>query len=150
MTKHNSWRGWREEQKNGYNKNLYRNAEAGKIAGVCAGLADHLGVDYWLMRVIFIAGLLMLGPLMIWAYVAGWVLLSKRPQDWKPTYEYDEDKRHYRERTVFKHAKPASERLRFAREKMDGTLKRIEQLEKHVTSPRYELNKAFEEMEKGS
>ena len=90
------------------------------------------------------------GPVMLWAYIAGIILLSKRPQAFEPNVEYDEDRKRYREKTIFKHSKPAPERLRLAREKMDKTLARIENMERYVTSSRYDLDRQFAEMEKGS
>ena len=34
-------------------RQLQRNAETGKIAGVCAGLADYLNIETWVVRLIF-------------------------------------------------------------------------------------------------
>ena len=42
-------------------KRLYRLPEKGKIAGVAAGLAEYLAVDITLMRLLFVAALLMTG-----------------------------------------------------------------------------------------
>ncbi|WP_317931397.1 PspC domain-containing protein [Halioxenophilus sp. WMMB6] len=139
----------KSKKRRGYGRNLFRNKRDGKIAGVCAGLADHLNMDHWIMRVIFIALFFVVGPLMFWAYLAGIILIAKRPAAWEPEREYDEERQSYREKTVFKHAKPAPERLRLAREKMDATLRRIEEMERYVTSSRYDLDRAFAEMEKG-
>lgn len=142
-------KGWKANKGQGYGRNLFRNKRDGKISGVCAGLADHLCIDHWIMRVVFIATFFVVGPIVIWAYLAGIVLLSKRPEDWQPAREYDEDRQSYREKTIFKHAKPAPERLRIAREKMDATLRRIENVERYVTSSRYDLDREFADMEKG-
>ncbi len=35
------------------NKKLIRPAQGGKIAGVCAGLANYIGMDVTLLRVIY-------------------------------------------------------------------------------------------------
>lgn len=37
-------------------KTLYRLPKQGKIAGVCAGLADYFDMDVTLMRVLFVVG----------------------------------------------------------------------------------------------
>lgn len=144
------YRRWSDNRQSGYRKNLYRNKRDGKIAGVCAGLADHIGVDHWIIRVAFVALLFFSGPLMFWAYLTAWVALAKRPTNWKPEFEYDEERHIYRERSVFRSAKPASERIRSARDKMDSMFRRIESMEAYVTSSRYQLDKEFEKMEKGS
>lgn len=141
---------WKHKKHNGYNKNLYRNKRDGKIFGVCAGLADHLNLDHWVIRVIFIGSFFIVGPFTFWAYIAAALLLSKRPKEWKPKYEYDEERGQYREKTIFKHSKPAPQRLRVAREKMDAALNRIEKMERYVTSSRYDLDRQFADMERGN
>lgn len=144
------YRGWKGRKKQGYSRNLFRNKQDGKISGVCAGLADHLCIDHWIVRVVFIGAFFVIGPVVFWAYLAGIILLSKRPAEYEPHVEYDEDRKRYRETTIFKHSKPAPERLRLAREKMDKTLARIESMERYVTSSRYDLDRQFAEMEKGN
>lgn len=42
-------------------KTLYRIPKDGKIAGVCAGLADYFDMDVTLMRVLFVAGAFLTG-----------------------------------------------------------------------------------------
>ena len=140
---------WKNNKRHGYGRNLFRNKRDGKIAGVCAGLADHLRMDHWIMRVIFIAAFFVIGPVAIWVYIAGIILLSKRPSQWQPEREYDEDRQEFCEKTIFKHSRPAPERLRVAREKMDASLKRIEKMERYVTSSRFDLDRQFADMEKG-
>ncbi|WNO09332.1 envelope stress response membrane protein PspC [Teredinibacter sp. KSP-S5-2] len=151
--KHSSYhryKSWQERKQCGYKKNLFRNSRDGKIAGVCAGLADHLGVDHWVVRVVFVAFLIMGGPIVFWAYIIAWIAIAKRPLKWQPDFEYDEDRHQYRERSVFRNSKPAAERLRTARSRMDSVSARVETLERYVTSSRYNLDKEFEEMERGS
>ncbi len=136
-------------KKAGYGRNLYRNTRDGWLGGVCAGLADHLCMDHWIMRLIFVASLMVLGPLTFWAYIALLILIGKKPKHSHAEREYDEDRQAFREKNIFKSARPAPERLRLAREKMDATLKRIEKMEHYVTSSRYDLDREFNKMEKG-
>ncbi|GAB2188484.1 PspC domain-containing protein [Sessilibacter sp. MAH2] len=145
----NKFQCWKEKKAHGYNRNLYRNKRDGKIFGVCAGIADHLNMDHWVMRVLVLGSFFILGPLTFWAYITGAIVLSKRPEQWTPETEYDEERGHFREKTIFKHSKPAPQRLRVAREKMDMALKRIEKIERYVTSSRYDLDKQFADMERG-
>jgi phage shock protein PspC (stress-responsive transcriptional regulator) len=42
-------------------RKLYRNTHEGKIAGVCAGLADHFNVDPVLFRIGFVCSTLFIG-----------------------------------------------------------------------------------------
>ena len=49
-----------------------------KIAGVCSGLGDYLGVDPVLVRLLFVLGAVMGGSTVL-LYVAGWVLMPEPP-----------------------------------------------------------------------
>ena len=59
---------------------LYRNPVKGKIAGVCAGLADYFGWETWLVRILVVSGVLFGMPFLIFIYVAAWFILDKAPQ----------------------------------------------------------------------
>lgn len=141
----------------GWGMNLYRNTRDGKIAGVCAGLADHLDIAPWVMRLLWFVAVLFTGTLALWAYVGVWVALAPRPDRYRdsgrdrPPYgsdpgpevemEYDEHHHDYRPRKVFRYSEPGSVRLRRASERLDAALRRVEDMETYVTSRQYELNK---------
>ncbi len=59
-------------------KRLYRDTNDQKIAGVCSGLARHLGVDPLLVRIGFVAALL-IGGAPIVAYLLMWWLVDPAP-----------------------------------------------------------------------
>jgi phage shock protein C len=59
---------------------LYRNASNGKIAGVCAGIADYFGWETWLVRILVVSGVLFGMPFLILGYVAAWFILDKNPK----------------------------------------------------------------------
>ena len=60
-------------------KQLQRDSENGKIAGVCAGLADYFGIETWLVRIATVAAMLLLaGPFVPVFYVAAWFILDKK------------------------------------------------------------------------
>lgn len=61
-------------------KELYRDTEKGKIAGVCAGIANYFGWELWLVRIIFISGVLLTGSFFFMAYIIGWFILEKKPK----------------------------------------------------------------------
>jgi phage shock protein C len=142
----------------GWGMNLYRNTRDGKIAGVCAGLADHWDIARWVVRLMWVAAFLFTGTLALWVYLAAWVLMAPRPSRWTagggpgeaPEYEevvvemeYDERHHDYRPRKVFRYPDSSTERLRRARERLDAALGRVEAMESYVTSRQYELNKEF-------
>ena len=61
-------------------KELYRDPDNGRIAGVCAGVAQYFGLETWLVRILTVTGFFLLaGPFMLVAYVAAWFILDKKP-----------------------------------------------------------------------
>ena len=55
---------------------LYRPRENRVIAGVCSGIARRFGIDPTLVRILFVASLLLPGP-QILIYLAAWVLMPE-------------------------------------------------------------------------
>ncbi len=150
----------KDRRRDGWGMNLYRNTRDAKIAGVCAGLADHWDVEHWVIRLAAVILLLFTGALAFWAYIAGWVLLKPRPRrgrreadlymdefdDETVDMEYDERVHDYRPRRMFKYGESASVRLQRARERLDAALSRVEDMESYVTSRQYNLNKEFSKL----
>lgn len=60
---------------------LYRNSARGKIAGVCAGIADYFGWETWLVRILVVSGVLFGMPFLILGYIAAWFILDKNPKE---------------------------------------------------------------------
>lgn len=150
-------RGFRARRAAGWGMNLYRNTRDGRIAGVCAGLADHLDIARWVVRLLWFVALLFTGTLALWAYVGAWVVLAPRPGSYRSSagdtppqgrdpepeveMEYDEHHHDYRPRKVFRYSEPGSVRLRRANERLDAALRRVEDMETYVTSRQFQLNK---------
>jgi phage shock protein PspC (stress-responsive transcriptional regulator) len=72
--------GWRGPGGMGGGKRLERKVEGRWLAGVCAGLADYLGVDATLIRVV-LAVLTVFGGFGALAYVLAWALM---PEEGEP------------------------------------------------------------------
>lgn len=69
-------------------RQLYRDTENARIAGVCAGIAEYFGLETWLVRILAVTGFFLLaGPFMFVAYIACWFILDKKPlnQDIAPS-----------------------------------------------------------------
>jgi phage shock protein C len=149
-------------KRGGWGMGLYRNTRDGKVAGVCAGLADHWDIAHWVMRLVWIGGFLFTGTLALWVYLGAWILLAPRPtrrrqdggyseeepefEDIPVEMEYDERYHDYRPRKVFRYSESGSVRLERARERLDAALRRVEDMESYVTSRRYNLNKEFSKL----
>lgn len=57
---------------------FYRDKKNGKVMGVCAGIADYTGFDVTLVRILFVAAILMGGGALIPVYfIAGWLAPDK-------------------------------------------------------------------------
>lgn len=59
-------------------KKLYRKTNDQMLAGVCAGLADYLGLDLAIVRLIFVL-LFFFGGHGILIYVILWILMPVQP-----------------------------------------------------------------------
>ena len=53
---------------------LYRPRDDRMIAGVCSGIARRFGIEPTIVRILFVASLLLPGP-QILIYLAGWLLI---------------------------------------------------------------------------
>jgi len=62
------------------NKPLYRSRRNVRLAGVCAGLANYLGVSTFFVRLATLLSLFVLGPVAFWTYVVLWIVLDKEPK----------------------------------------------------------------------
>ncbi len=150
-------REYRRRRSTGWGIGLYRNTRDGKIAGVCAGLADHWEVEHWVVRLMAVVIFLFTGSLAFWAYVAGWIMMAPRRRNsdynrWEDEateeveMEYDETHHDYRPRKMFTYSDSPSERLQRARERLDTALRRVDDMETYVTSRQYNLNQEFSKL----
>ncbi len=148
---------FKQRRRDGWGLNLYRNKREGMIGGVAAGLADYWDVAPWVVRLVWICAFIFTGSLAFWAYVAGWVLMARRPRrtdldgedsgelDYQTAVEMEYDERYhgYRPRKAFRYSDSTAVRLNRARERLDAALRRVEDMETYVTSRQYQLNKEF-------
>jgi phage shock protein C len=56
---------------------FYRDSKKGKIAGVCAGIADSFKLDVAIVRIICLV-LVFAASFGFWLYLACWILLPER------------------------------------------------------------------------
>lgn len=66
-------------------RTLYRSRKNVRIGGVCAGLADYLGVRPLLVRLLALVSLFVLGGVTVWGYVILWIILEKAPERQQPS-----------------------------------------------------------------
>jgi phage shock protein C len=58
-------------------KRLVRSRDDRMIAGVCAGVAQYLGIDATLVRILVVVGTVVGFGSLVLAYVIGWVLIPE-------------------------------------------------------------------------
>ena len=137
----------RTRKSQGWDMNLYRNTDRRMIAGICAGLADHFEVDTWVVRLAAVGGLLFLGGVTFIAYMALWLFLDPKPEgDQQVQYEYDEVHHRYRPKRMFKYTDTAATRLQRVKSTLDRVNERVTQMERHVTSRRFDLDREFSKL----
>lgn len=131
-------------------KELLRDDTNGKIAGVCAGVADYFGWEVWLVRIITLSALFLgLGSFVLVLYFAGWVVLGKKSKV-KPrsghmdaTRQAFEDDRIEVKTRVWQRGEAPKEALKHLQQKLTSLELRLRDVERHVTSNRFQLNQEF-------
>lgn len=115
-------------------RGLFRNPARGRVAGVCAGVGDYLGIDPFLVRLGFVSAVIFLTPFALLAYVLAVLLLPVQP----PAGSF----------TAAAPAEDAGTRLRDLRSRFRSCEKRIEDLEAYVASRDYELSRAIRDLDR--
>ena len=150
----NRQRSFRESRSRGWHMGLYRNRSEGWIGGVCAGLAAHWDLPNWFVRLVALALLMFTGALAFWLYVIAWVAIAPKASRWSELpkeeveieMEYDEDRHTYRCKTVFRYTDAPAKRVRKAKERVAKAARRVEAMERYVTSRQYDLNREFSKL----
>ena len=120
-------------------RRLYRDADRAVLGGVCAGLANYLGFNLKVTRLLCIIAFLCAFPIALIAYLAAVVLIpasSSRIYD-ETMYE---ERRKDALREEIRRARPTVSEVRERYKSLDARLARIE---KYVTSSRYDLDEEF-------
>lgn len=124
----------RNDYLGGARNRLYRDRENSVIFGVCAGLADYFGFDVKLTRLCVAIGGVVFFPTVIIIYVIMGLLLDESPNTPREQPRPDPELR--RRVRSEPHATLRSVRHRFR--ELD---RRLQRLEKYVTSKKYNLER---------
>ena len=147
---------------------LYRNPARGKIAGVCAGIADYFGWETWLVRILVVSGVLFGMPFLILGYIAAWFILDKNPKEQakkanakfhrqevprsdrenkaQAEYAYEEANESIKVKArVWQSGEPPKQAFHDIRRKFKSLEKQLQSIEQYVTSSEFtvarEINK---------
>lgn len=140
-------------------RRLYRDADRAVLGGVCAGLAGYFGLNLKVTRFLAIIAFLMAMPFAVVGYLAAVCLIpavshrgpgvvrdgccwgmsrSRRSRRSSQVREANDT----RERT----ARPAGPSIKDVRERYQSLDKRLAELERKVTSPRFQLEQEFRKL----
>ncbi|PJG60343.1 envelope stress response membrane protein PspC [Aeromonas cavernicola] len=126
-------------------RNLYRDPQHAKIAGVCAGLADFFGVETWIVRLLVISGLIFTSVITLTAYLAAWLLLDKKPVTLGSPAEGEMGEVRMKSRSWQAGVTPLQALGRIAQE-LDALEPRVQRIEKLVTSKTFALQREFNKL----
>lgn len=70
-------------------KKLYKSNNK-VLAGVCAGLADYIGIDVTIVRLVTLI-LIVAGGLSLWCYIIAAIIIPEAPAGYTPEVEVDEE-----------------------------------------------------------
>jgi phage shock protein C len=117
---------------------LYRDPGNGLIAGVCAGIADYLGIERIVIRLAFVLALVFFIVPAALAYILLAIALPKRPP---ALYRSDEEAAFWRGVATAPDDTLAGLRRRFG--DLEG---RIREMERQVTSGDADLRRKFRDL----
>lgn len=139
---------------------LYRIPSQGKIAGVCAGIADYFGWETWLVRVLMVSGVLFGIPWLVFLYIAAWFILDKKPaatiseelseqsQDAKKAaFEKELNDEPIRVKArVWQAGEPPKQAFHDIRKKYMSMEKQLRTMEKYVTSSEFTVSREINKL----
>ena len=131
---------------------LYRDPNKGKIAGVCAGVADYFGWETWLVRILVVSGVLLGGGWIFVVYIAAWFILDKKsgtsskgkhsstsaPIDQVVESVNESIKVKAR---IWQSGEPPKQAFHDIRRKFNGLESQLRTMEKYVTSPEFTVSR---------
>ena len=144
-------------------RRLYRDADRAMLGGVCAGLAEYFGLNLKVTRILAFIAFLVAMPVSIFLYLAAVCLIpaaSYRGREvivesrccWSRTRSKRRSRRSRRRREAERRAareerqSPPKPTLNDVRKRYQSLDKRLADLEKQVTSPRYQLEQEFRKL----
>lgn len=130
-----------------FKKELLRDDRNGKIAGVCAGIADYFGWELWLVRVVALASLLLgFGGVSLVLYIVGWIVLEKKSiaeaKAGKVLVPQIEKLVEVKTR-IWQRGEAPKQALGHIQQQFDSIEHRLRNIETYVTSSKYQLHREF-------
>lgn len=124
-----------------YERRFYRRTDRALLGGVCAGIADYFGFNLRVTRLLAVIAFFVAMPMAIITYL---VIVFLVPADSSRPVKRKRADRKHRRRTRSAQPRPApSTTVSDVRRRCQSLDKRMANLEKYVTSSRYNLDREF-------
>ncbi len=138
---------------------LYRDPSRAKIGGVCAGLADFLGWESWLVRILVVSGVLFGMPFLVMIYIAAWFILDKKPAYLQKQRDlgYPETSQQTTDREsldtsikvkarIWQSGEPPKQAFHDIRRKFTVLEKELRKIERYVTSTEFTISREINKL----
>jgi len=136
---------------------LYRIPQAGKIAGVCAGIADYFGWETWLVRILVVSGVLFGMPFLILGYIVAWVILDKQPASKAMKNKRKNGNKSYDENEtvnesikvkarIWQAGEPPKQAFHDIQRKFRSLERQLRDMEKYVTSSEFNVSREINKL----
>lgn len=139
---------------------LYRDPSQGKIAGVCAGLADYFGWETWLVRILVVSGVLLGMGWFIVIYIAAWFILDKKKgttdsiankfKKHVPNTNHDDNDIANEsikvKSRIWQAGEPPKQAFHDIRRKFQSLEKQLRAMERYVTSPEFTVSREINKL----
>ncbi len=140
---------------------LYRNPSQGKIAGVCAGLADYFGWETWLVRILVVSGVLLGMGWFVVIYIAAWFILDKKPgtaDKLAPKFKHQSANAKCQsgdditsesikvKSRIWQAGEPPKQAFHDIRRKFKTLEKELRKIERYVTSPEFTVSREINKL----
>ena len=135
---------------------LYRIPNQGRVAGVCAGIADYFGWEAWLVRILVVSGVLLGMGWFVVIYIAGWFILDKKPGSSKKDAAVnpikDEPKDDIATESIkvkariWQAGEPPRQAFKDIRRKYKALESELQVMEKYVTSPEFTVSREINKL----
>jgi phage shock protein C len=141
---------------------LYRDRQRKKVCGVCAGVADYVGRPTWEIRLYAVLGLMFIPSVVIPSYFIAYFLMEDKPYYRRVTDRFEEGvdsrdserndrKSGKRNQSEDRQADVSArepimsnvQAMKTAKDKFSDIEQRLRQMEGHVTSSQFELEREF-------
>ncbi|GLP94835.1 envelope stress response membrane protein PspC [Paraferrimonas sedimenticola] len=125
-------------------RELYRDPANGKIAGVCAGIAEYFNVEVWLVRVVTLSAFLLgwFSGLPLILYIAAWAVLDKKPAQ----AQREEMANMEVKKKLWQAGEPPKQALRDINRNFRALELKLRRMEQHVTTDSFHLKREIDNL----